>query len=260
MQAWFKNRANIVLPVAVGILFLICWQEEGFHKLFGLALYQLPLPGDIVRSIFHNKVLLTQYTLYTGTEIAGGFVLGSLIGWLTAVMAVLFPRFGSGGIWLAASLNAVPIVALAPIMNNWFGDGISSRIGVVAVITMATMTINAYKGMSSLDPTYLELMRSYGAKRGQLFWKLRVKHSLPHLFSALKINMSTSIIGSLVGEFFISSKGIGYLLADQIKLANMPIAWACIVIASLIGISSYYFIQIVEKAMTPWHVSQRQQQ
>jgi len=254
---WVKNRSNILLPIGVGIVFLLCWQLKLFHALFGLALYQLPLPSDIGQAVIQNWVLLFQYTEYTGTEIIGGFLAGSLLGWIVAVFCSFFPKLSTGGLALAASLNAVPIVALAPIMDNWFGDGVSSRIGVVAVITMATMTVNAYKGMTSIELSYFELMKSYGVNRRQLFWKLRVKHSLPQIFSALKINMSTSIIGSLVGEVFISTQGLGYWLADQVQLANMPIAWACIVIASAIGIGFYYLIALIEKLSLSWHVSHR---
>jgi NitT/TauT family transport system permease protein len=69
--------------------------------------------------------------------------------------------------------------------------------------------------------------------------------------------MSTSIIGAIVGEFFISSRGLGYLLSDQIRLANMPLAWACIVIAAIVGIVLYYVVEVAEKWFIPWHVNQR---
>ncbi len=247
IRDWVAGRSHITLPLIAGVLFLVCWQMEVFHRIFGLAVYQLPLPSNIWQAMVQNRVLLLQSTLYTGTEIVGGFFAGSLLGWLVAVGSTFFPRFSVGGMWVVASLNAVPIVALAPIMDNWLGDGISSRIGVVAVITMATMAVNAYKGMTSIERSYFELMHSYGTNRRQLFWKLRVRHSLPHVFAALKINMSTSIIGSLVGEAFISVEGLGYVLSNQVQLANMPIAWACIVIASGFGIVSYYLIASIEK-------------
>jgi NitT/TauT family transport system permease protein len=80
---------------------------------------------------------------------------------------------------------------------------------------------------------------------------------LPHFFTALKINMATSISGAIVGEFFISSKGLGYLLSDQIKLSNMPLGWACIVYAAAGGIVLYYLIELLERWVIPWHVSRR---
>jgi NitT/TauT family transport system permease protein len=246
-----------ILPILFGLLFMLLWQWKAFHTLFRLEQYQLPIPSDILRSIRDNGDVLFIYAKYTGIETIGGFVIGSSLGFLAAVMASFYPRIGRGGITVMASLNAIPIVALAPIMNNWFGDGVSSRMGVISVLTMATMAVSSFKGMRSVEPNYIELMESYAANRWQAFFKLRSLNALPYIFSALKINMSTSIIGAIVGEFFISSRGLGYLLSDQIRLANMPLAWACIVIAAIVGIVLYYVVEVAEKWFIPWHVNQR---
>lgn len=253
------KRPTFLLPLGFGVLFLIIWQLEGFHKLFALEQYQLPIPSTIAASIQENIDVLWSYSLYTGSEMIGGCLIGSLLGLLAAVTALWFPRMGRGGITMMASLNAVPIVALAPVMNNWFGDGVASKMAIVSVMTMATMAVTVFKGLRSIDPMSIELMHSYAAGKLQVFMKLRFRTALPHLFTALKINMSTSIIGAIVGEFFISSRGLGYLLSDQIKLANMPLAWSCIVIAAVLGILLYYLVQLVERLVIPWHVAQRKQ-
>ncbi|OBZ13942.1 ABC transporter permease [Bacillus sp. FJAT-26390] len=258
MKAGFKRkRPAFLLPFWLGIVFLVIWQLEGFHRLFALEQYQLPIPSSIAASIGENSDVLWSYSLYTGSEMLGGCLIGSLLGLLAAAAASWFPKFGSGGITLMASLNAVPIVALAPVMNNWFGDGVASKMAIVSIMTMATMAVTAFKGLRSIDKASIELMHSYAAGKFQVFMKLRLRAALPHLFTALKINMSTSIIGAIVGEFFISSRGLGYLLSDQIKLANMPLAWSCIVIAAVLGIVLYYLVQLAERLVIPWHVAQR---
>ncbi|MEW9697612.1 ABC transporter permease [Paenibacillus sp. SI8] len=246
-----------LFPYLFGLLFVVLWQVEGFHRLFRLERYQLPIPSDIVLSIIDHSDILSIYAVYTGIEIIGGCLLGSLLGLLAAVTASFVPNAGAAAISLTASLNAVPIVALAPIMNNWLGDGVASRIGIVSIMTMATMAVTAYKGLRSIEPTYLELMASYAAGERHTFFKLRLPKALPAIFSAMKINMSTSIIGAIVGEFFIASRGLGYLLSDQIRLANMPLSWACIVIAAILGIVLYTLIQWIEKWSIPWSISQR---
>ena len=109
---------------------------------------------------------------------------------------------GKSGLMIVVALNAVPIVALAPIMNLWFGDGIGSRIAIVTITTIAAMAINAYKGMTMVDPLALDLMHSYAAKKYEVFRYLRVANSLPYVFTALKINTTASMIGAIVGEFF----------------------------------------------------------
>lgn len=254
-----NKRPIILLPLGFGLLFLLIWQLEGFHKLFGLEQYQLPVPSSIAASIRENADVLWSYSLYTGSEMLGGCLMGSMLGLIAAAAASFFPQMGRGGITIMASLNAVPIVALAPVMNNWFGDGVASKMAIVSVMTMATMAVTAFKGLRSIDPTSIELMHSYAAGKLQVFAKLRFRTALPYIFTALKINMSTSIIGAIVGEFFISSRGLGYLLSDQIKLANMPLAWSCIVIAAILGILLYYTVQLIERLVIPWHIAQRKQ-
>ncbi|WFA84620.1 ABC transporter permease [Paenibacillus amylolyticus] len=250
------RRRSIVLsmlPWGAGMLFLTLWQLRLFHWIFSLESYQLPVPSAIAASIQENANMLFRYAMYSGTEMLGGFLLGSLLGALAAAGASFFPTSGRAAVTVLSALNAVPIVALAPIMNNWFGDGIWSRIAVVTVITMAAMAVSLFKGLTSIQPQYSDLLSGLAASRMQFFWKLRLPHALPSLFAGLKINMSTSIIGAIVGEFFIASQGLGYLLSDQIRLANMPLAWSCIVIAAALGIVLYEAVVLAEKRLIPWN-------
>lgn len=250
------RRRSIVLsmlPWGAGVLFLTLWQLRLFHWIFSLESYQLPVPSAIAASIQENANMLFRYAMYSGTEMLGGFLLGSLLGALAAAGASFFPTSGRAAVTVLSALNAVPIVALAPIMNNWFGDGIWSRIAVVTVITMAAMAVSLFKGLTSIQPQYSDLLSGLAASRMQFFWKLRLPHALPSLFAGLKINMSTSIIGAIVGEFFIASQGLGYLLSDQIRLANMPLAWSCIVIAAALGIVLYEAVVLAEKRLIPWN-------
>ncbi|TDL65353.1 ABC transporter permease [Paenibacillus amylolyticus] len=242
-----------MLPWGAGVMFLALWQLRLFHWIFSLESYQLPVPSAIAASIQENANMLFRYAVYSGAEMLGGFLLGSLLGALAAAGASFFPTSGRAAVTVLSALNAVPIVALAPIMNNWFGDGIWSRIAVVTVITMAAMAVSLFKGLTSIQPQYSDLLSGLAASRMQFFWKLRLPHALPSLFAGLKINMSTSIIGAIVGEFFIASQGLGYLLSDQIRLANMPLAWSCIVIAAALGIVLYEAVVLAEKPLIPWN-------
>ncbi|MGN7415069.1 ABC transporter permease [Paenibacillus sp. SAF-068] len=242
-----------MLPWGAGVMFLALWQLRLFHWIFSLESYQLPVPSAIAISIQENANMLFRYAMYSGTEMLGGFLLGSLLGALAAAGASFFPTSGKAAVTILSALNAVPIVALAPIMNNWFGDGIWSRIAVITVITMSAMAVSLFKGLTSMQPQYSDLLSGLAASRMQFFWKLRLPHAIPSLFAGLKINMSTSIIGAIVGEFFIASQGLGYLLSDQIRLANMPLAWSCIVIAAALGIVLYEAVVLAEKRLIPWN-------
>ncbi|MDU2240056.1 MAG: ABC transporter permease [Paenibacillus sp.] len=248
---------SVWLPLLAGIAFIAAWQLQGFHRLFDLKKYQLPLPSAIAEAIRENFGLLLSYTGYTLTEAALGMLAGSTLGFLVALAATAWPKWGSGSLLLTAALNAVPIVALAPIMNLWFGDGIASRAAIVAATTMAAMALNACKGLTAIDPLALDLMRSYAASKPQVFRYLRIQASLPYVFTALKINATASMIGAMVGEFFFSSRGLGYLLSNSVKIAKMPLGWSCIVLAAAAGIVFYLLIERLERFFLRWHPSQR---
>ncbi|MNE30228.1 putative aliphatic sulfonates transport permease protein SsuC [compost metagenome] len=248
---------GVILPLLAGVLFLLLWEFQVFHKLFDLKKYQLPLPSAIWEAMRENYSLLLSYTGYTLTEAVVGMLIGSACGFLIALAATAWPRWGSGSLTLVAALNAVPIVALAPIMNLWFGDGIGSRAAIVTATTMAAMAINAYKGMAAVDPLALDLMHSYAAGKPAVFRYLRIQNSLPYVFTALKINATASMIGAIVGEFFFSSRGLGYLLSNSIKVAKMPLGWSCIVLAAIAGVIFYLIVERLEKIFIKWHSSQR---
>ncbi len=248
---------GVILPLLAGIIFLAMWELQVFHKLFDLKKYQLPLPTAIAEAMRDNMSLLLSYTGYTLAEAVLGMLVGSAFGFLIALIATAWPRWGSGSLTLVAALNAVPIVALAPIMNLWFGDGMGSRIAIVTATTMAAMAMNAYKGMTAIDSLALDLMHSYAAGKPAVFRYLRIRNSLPYVFTALKINATASMIGAIVGEFFFSSKGLGYLLSNSIKVAKMPLGWSCIVLAAIAGVIFYLIVERLEKVFIKWHPSQR---
>ncbi|MFB9326748.1 ABC transporter permease [Paenibacillus aurantiacus] len=248
---------RIALPLLAGLLAALAWQLELFHRLFGLRTYQLPLPSTIAAAIRDNAALLLDYAAYTLGEAALGLLAGAVAGFGLALAATAWPRWGAPGIVLAAAVNAVPIVALAPIMNLWFGGGIGSRVAIVAVGSMAAVAIQAHKGMRSVDPLALDLLHGYAASRRDVFLRLRIPASLPYLATAMKIGTTASMIGAIVGEFFFSSKGLGYLLSNSIKVAKMPLGWSCIVIAAVAGILFYLITERLERTLIRWHPSQR---
>lgn len=252
-----RLNPGIILPLLAGVIFLVLWEYQVFHRIFDLKKYQLPLPSAIAEAMRDNFSLLLSYTGYTLTEAVLGMLIGSACGFLIALAATAWPRWGGGSLTMVAALNAVPIVALAPIMNLWFGDGIGSRAAIVTATTMAAMAINAYKGMAAVDPLALDLMHSYAAGKPAVFRYLRIQNSLPYVFTALKINATASMIGAIVGEFFFSSRGLGYLLSNSIKVAKMPLGWSCIVLAAIAGVIFYLIVERLEKVFIKWHPSQR---
>jgi NitT/TauT family transport system permease protein len=157
----------------------------------------------------------------------------------------------------AIALNSVPIIAFAPIMNNWFGStNPLSKIAIVAVITFFPMMINMVRGLTLVEPAKIELMRSYATTPLQVLIKVRIPNALPYLFNALKVCSTLSLIGAIVGEYFGGPRdSLGVYILQEAQLFRFDNAWAAIIISALLGIAFYLVIIGLERIAIPWHAS-----
>jgi NitT/TauT family transport system permease protein len=245
-------------PLAVLVVVLTLWQLGAFHALFGLREFQLPYPSQIGQAVVDRAdILWRDAALFTAPEAAAGLAIGGLLGFGCAVLFASVPFLRRGALPIAASLNSIPIIAVSPIAVLWLGFGQPSKIAVVALMVFAPMVINAFKGLYSIEREPLELMTSLAADPRDVFLKLRLPHSLPYVFSALKVGTTLAMIGALVAEFFNAQHGLGVTLSNNIQVAKMPSAWAAIVVAAMLGLALYGVVSLIERAVIPWHVSIR---
>jgi NitT/TauT family transport system permease protein len=253
-----KKKSDILWPLGFGAVFLIIWQLYGFHRLLDLKPFQLPVPSEIIMTIFKNLEKVSGDCLLTVTGAIAGMAIGSAIGFAVAVTATLFPKWGYGGLTVISAFNAIPIVALSPIMNRWFSTGMGQKIGVVTIVTMAAMAINAYRGLNDLKPFSLDLMSSYAADKRTVFFRLRLPSCLPSVFTALKINITSAMIAAIVSEYFAAStSGLGFGIKDSLRKAEMAMGWSYITVSAIVGIVLYLIIQAVEHRAIKWHASQK---
>lgn len=250
-----QSAETVLFPVVFGVLFLILWQTQVLHTLLRTDTFTLPLPSRILTIIMENGAKIGENVGATLTASLSGLVLGSVIGYLIAVLAAVFPRWGAGGLTIVAAFNAIPIVALAPVMTNWTKDvskdasvrSMAAKILVVMIICIANMSINAYRGLTELKPFSLDLMKSYAAKKRTVFFKLRLPNSIPYIFTALRVSVPASVISALVSEYFAEYIiGVGRQIRENIVLAQYSTAWAYIVVACFIGIVLYGILMITE--------------
>jgi NitT/TauT family transport system permease protein len=246
------------LPVLVFVGLLALWQAGLFHALLGLRDFQLPYPLQIAEALADRwDILALEALVYTGFEAVVGLAIGATVGFLCAWLFVGVPLLRAGALPIAAALNSMPIVAVAPIAVLWLGFGQPSKIAVVALMTFAPMVVNAFKGLSSIDGNSLDLMDSFASSSWQVFWKLRLPSSLPYVFGALKVGITLALIGAVVSEFFNAQRGLGVTLSNNIQVAKMPLAWSAIVVAAVLGLVLYGLVSLAERAAIPWHVSFR---
>lgn len=245
-------------PLIVAVLVLLAW--ELLITLFSIQEFLLPRPTVIGGTFLETYPRLVSAGWNTFLNAFWGFVVGCGAGILTGIAAARFTSFSRALLPIAIAINAVPIIALAPIFNNWFGAlNPASKIAIVAVLTYFPTMISTVKGLTSVDPLSLELMTSYAASPFAVFRKLRLPSALPYIFSALKVATSLSMIAAIVSEYFGgSTAGLGYKIRDDAGLFKYPEAWASILMASLFGILFYLAVSAVERSLMSWHVSFRE--
>ncbi len=252
------SRAGRWLPAVVAILLVLAvW--EGLVRLFDVQAFILPRPTAILTAFVETWSTIWPFGINTLIEALGGFVFGTLAAIVLALAATRWVTLGEGLMPFAVAASAMPIVALAPITNQWFTiPSPVSKMAVVAVMVFFPVFVNTTRGLTEVDPREIELMRSVAAGPAATLRRVRIPNALPFFFSALKVASALSLIGAIVAEYFGGSQQVlGQYIISRASGFQFPEAWAAILLASLLGIAFYLLILLAERMFMPWHVSIR---
>lgn len=260
------DRARYYLPtmlIAVGVL--VVW--ELVVRIFSIQQFLLPKPSSILETYLEEVRLfvtgqgsiLFQATGATLWEAVGGFFIGCGAGVLVALGTARWTIISEAMMPFAIAANSVPIIAFAPIMNNWFGlTNPASKMAIVAIMVFFPTMINTVRGLTMVDARQLELMQSYAARPTKILWALRIPNALPYIFSAFRVASALSVIGAVVAEFFGGPRAtLGVFITQEAAGFDFARAWTGIIMASIIGISFYMLVLVLERWLMPWHVSFR---
>jgi len=251
-----NTLSSVGLPLLFGVILFVLWETQILHMWIGTDTVTLPLPSRIGEIISQNRDTISDHVQITLVVALGGLAAGSILGYLIAVIATIFSKWGAGGLTIVSAFNAIPIVALAPVINNWTRDvstdvSLRSTLAKIIVVTIsctASMSVNAFRGLTELKPFSEDLMKSYAATKLTVFLKLRLPNSLPYVFTALKVSVPASVIGALVTEYFAEETvGVGRQIRENIVKGQYPTAWAYIAVACAIGIIMYIILMLIEK-------------
>ena len=250
----------LVVPGLFGVLLLWLWQVLTVG--FDVPPVLLPSPARIGHQLAANPAVLWQDFRQTFLKsVLAGFTLGSASGFLVAVLVDRSPFLQRGLLPLGSLVSAIPIVGIAPIMVMWFGFDWQSKAAVIVVMTFFPMLINTLAGLAAADDIERDLMHSYAAGYVQTLAKLRLPSALPFIFNALKINSTLAMIGGIVAEFFGTPVvGLGFRISVEIGRMNVDMVWATIAVAALAGSMFYGVLALIERGLTFWHPSYRQEQ
>lgn len=255
MKRWAAS--DILYPALFGVAVLLLWQM--IVKGFNVPLILLPAPSDIWAKLLRSfPILWADFVQTVLRAVIPGWIIGSLAGFLTAILCDRIPFLQRGLLPLGNLVAALPIVGVAPILVMWFGFDWHSKAAMVVVMTFFPMLINAVTGLAEAGHPEHDLMRSYGASWWQTLVRLRLPVAMPFIFNALKINSTLAMIGAIVAEFFGTPiVGMGFRISTEVGRLGLDMVWAEIALAAFTGSAFYGLLVVVERAVTFWHPSYR---
>ena len=240
---------------------IVAW--EVIVGALGLRAFILPKPSAIVTALAENwssgRFGLAASWQATTFEAVGGLAIGTVAAVLTAFLTARWATARDTLIPLGIAAGAIPIIAFAPLMNNWFGAlSPLSKAMMAAVLVYFPVMVNVTRGLTAAEPAALELMRSYAASEWTVLRKVQVPTALPFFFTALKVATTLSLIGAIVGEYFGgSSLVLGRIIVQASSALRFDVTWAAVLLAALTGIVFYFAVVILERIFIPWHASIR---
>jgi NitT/TauT family transport system permease protein len=241
-----RTYAPIVLAY---VLVLVAWELAG--SVFHVPKYVLPAPSQIVAALAKNPGMLFGNGWVTLQEVLAGFLIGvvvsiplgvAIVSW-RAVDRIVYP--------FLVAFQAVPKVALAPILVVWFGFGPGSKVTLGFVTAMFPIVINTVIGLRQTPVEMIHLMRSLGASPLQIFMKVRLVAAAPYIFGGFKLGITLAVVGAVVGEFIASNKGLGNMLLAANNAFDTPMLFGVVVFLSLMSIALFYLVELIEVLVLP---------
>jgi NitT/TauT family transport system permease protein len=247
-----KWARSVLPPVVVGVVVIAAWQLT--VTLGRIAPFIVPAPSAIWEQLVEQRTNVWNAALASGENALIGLVGGALAGVLAAMVASRLRVLSEVSVPFAAVLNALPIIALAPILNNMFETTSSlPRRLVAGIIVFFPVFINTLRGLREVDPTHRELMRSYAASGWTFARKVRLPGALPFVFTGLRQASSLAVIAAVVAEYFGGlQNGLGSRITSAAAFTAYPRAWAFVVGACLLGLVFYLSTLLLERLTMPW--------
>jgi len=233
--------SGILYPLAVVLGVLAAW--EAGTRLLGVPTFLLPPPSAVAGSLRANASLLLFHGWVTTIEIVLGFVLSIAIGIPLAL-----------AIFLLISSQAMPKVAVAPLLLVWFGFGLLPKVLIAFLIAFFPIVISTAVGLSTIEPEKIYLARSMGFGSVATFCKIRLPNALPEIFGGLKISITLAVVGAVVGEFVGGDAGLGYLLMVANGSMDTQLLFAGIIALTILGVALFLVVELAERLAIPRHI------
>lgn len=212
----------------------------------------LPSPHEVASSLWNDRGLLWSNFLVTAREVVFGLLVATTVGLVLAIAIHFVHAIRLAVLPLVVASQAIPIVALAPVLVFWLGFGILPKLVVVALVSFFSVVITTLDGLASVDPDLIKLMRTFDATRVRTFRHVELPAAIPGVFTGVKIAAAVGVIGAVFAEWVGSSSGLGYLIEQSIPQLLSARGFAAVVILSVFAIALFGALTLAERLAVPW--------
>ena len=245
MKKWYQQISSVILPpVILFAIVLVLWHV--LVTVYDIEKFLVPLPGEVFDAAQKESAKLVQATGNTAQAAVTGFALSVLIGTMTAFVFSQSVLIRRSFYPYAIFLQTVPIVAIAPLVINWFGNGFQSVVVVAVVISLFPIITSVTVGLTSVDKGLRDLFQLNQASRWQILLKLRMPHAVPYLVSGARTSSGLAVVGAIVGEFFVGSigndYGLGYLILNKSGQMETEMLFATMIASALLGVIMFVVV------------------
>jgi NitT/TauT family transport system permease protein len=247
-----RRLADYLVPAATLVGAVVFWELAA--RVFKIPKFIMPRPSEIVGEAWEWRYRFIEHTWVTLYETLGGFALSIVIGVPLAVLIVYSPAMRRALYPLIVLTQSVPKIAIAPVLLLMAGHGEIPKIIVAFLVAFFPIVVDTATGLAATPPELLDLSRSYRASAFKTFVKIRFPMALPFFFSGLKVAITLSVIGAVVGEFVGSDKGLGYVILSATSYWKMELAFSAMILLSLMAILLFAAVELVERLVCPWLV------
>ncbi len=238
-------------PFVLALALLAIWQL--YVQLGNVDPLILPAPLRIVSATIAHSAVFQAHIGTTLNETLVGLLVALACGVLTAALIDLSPALRRALYPLLVASQAIPIIAIAPLLIFWFGYGLLPKVVVVTLVCFFPITVSMADGLRSTDPELIKLYRTFGAGELTIFWRVRLPNALPSFFSGLKIAATYSVIGAIFGEYVGAIYGLGVLLQTELRSFRTDLLFGVVLITVLLSVALFVLVSLIERVALPWY-------
>lgn len=251
-----SRAKRVLVPTITIVCLLVVWQLVVVCGL--VPNFMLPSPTQVVAALVGDFGLLMQHSVTTLVESALGLVIGVAVGFAVAVLMDRFEGVSLALDPLVTISQTIPTVAIAPLLVLWMGYGLAPKVVLIVISTFFPITVSLISGFRSVDPDLLDLMRTMGASRLQIFLNVKLPAAMGEFFSGLRMSATYAIVGAVIAEWLGGFSGLGVYMTRVRKSFSYDKMFAVIILISALSLALMKVVDLLQRLCMPWQRARKE--